>query len=221
MLYCEKCKVYVSGQKTVCPLCQNELSGAFSPEEEIFPKLKKPKYSGHFLMRLITFIAIAAAVIVTSVDIMLPGDVRWSLFADAGIFCAWLCIIVGIAKRHNVIKKITFELLIVTLLSVLWDIYTGWHGWSLDYVLPCCCVAAIIATAVLSLIFKPQAREALFHLVLNGLYGIIPLFFLFTDRLRIIYPSMICAAICILSLTAVILFDGKRIKEELSRRLHV
>ena len=63
MLYCEKCKVYVSGQKTACPLCQNELSGAFSPEEEIFPKLKKPKYSGHFLMRLITFIAIAAAVI--------------------------------------------------------------------------------------------------------------------------------------------------------------
>lgn len=221
MQYCEKCRVYVSGKKRVCPLCQSELTGVLRPEEEIFPELPKTKYTGHFLVRLISFIAIAAAVAVVSLDLMLPGTVRWSLFAAAGIACAWVCIMVGIARRHNIMKKITFELLIVTLLAMVWDHFTGQNGWSVDYVLPCCCGAAVIATYVLSKIFKLQARDALFHIVLNGIYGIIPLFFLFTNRLHVVYPSIICAALSILALTAILLFDGRRIKEELTRRLHV
>ena len=48
----------------------------------------------------------------------------------------WLALAVGFFKRYNLLKNAMWQLIIVTVGCLIWDWLTGWHGWSIDFVLP-------------------------------------------------------------------------------------
>ena len=81
MLYCEKCKIEVAGNKECCPLCQGELKGMGEAGSDVFPDVPKEKVSSGFLFRLLSFISIAAIIICIAVNLMAPTKVWWSLYA--------------------------------------------------------------------------------------------------------------------------------------------
>ena len=43
---------------------------------------------------------------------------------------------VAYTKRRNILKNEMWQLLLVTVLSIIWDHLTGWRGWSLDFIFP-------------------------------------------------------------------------------------
>lgn len=221
MLYCEKCKVEVAGNKECCPLCQGELKGTGEAVSDVFPDVPKEKVSSGLLFRLISFISIAAIIICVAVNLMAPTKVWWSLYAGAGIFCAWITGAVSIAKRHNFIKNITYQLFILSILLVLWDHFTGGLGWSLDYVIPCTCAAVTIFFAVMVFTRRIRAEEYIVYILIDCLYGAVPAVFLFTGVLNIVYPSVVCVALSIMSIAALFLFKGKTIREEIVKKLHL
>lgn len=221
MLYCKKCKVSVAGQKKCCPLCQGELSGHGEPGSDVFPTVPEDKITPSFLFRLLSFISVAAIVVCIAVNMMIPTGVWWSLYAGAGIFCAWLTGSVSIAKRNNFIKNITYQLFIISILEVLWDHFTGRLGWSLDYVIPCTCAATMIFMAVMIFTKRIRAEQYVIYILLDCLYGAVPAIFLATGILNVVYPSVVCVAISIISVTALFIFEGKTMKEEMAKKLHM
>ena len=50
--------------------------------------------------------------------------------------CLHVTLLVGIRKWRNLPKSVMYEALLGAGLSILWDVGTGWHGWSLNFVLP-------------------------------------------------------------------------------------
>ena len=72
----------------------------------------------------------------------------------AGVFCTWLLVMVGYRKRKNPLKNGMWQLVIVSVGAVLWDVFTGWKGWSVDYVFP---LASIVNT--LSMVIIAAAGE--------------------------------------------------------------
>lgn len=90
---------------------------------------------------------------------MAPSHAWWSLFVVAGIGCAYVSVWVGVLKKANLLKNIIWQLLIVSVCAVLWDAFTHWHGWSIEYVFPITCLVAMIAMAVVAMGY-PVRRPA-------------------------------------------------------------
>ena len=53
-------------------------------------------------------------------------------------------------KWRNIPKNMIYQVVILSLLAVVWDRFTGWHGWSLDYVIPILCVTAMVSMSAIA-----------------------------------------------------------------------
>lgn len=219
MQYCRNCKVNVDGKKSRCPLCQGELTG--EPGEEMYPAFANPRFGTSFLVKLISFIAISAAVICVVTDFLMTEHLSWSVISVAGIICAWLTTTVAVTYRKRVLKNITWQLFLITALSVLWDKFTGWYGWSLDFVLPCASVCAMGSIVLLAIILKMKTSQYLLYMIIGGLYGLLPFVCIAAGFVRVKYPSAICSGISVIFIAALLIFRGRSAKAEMERRLHI
>ncbi len=86
---------------------------------------------------------------------------------------------------------------------------------------PCCCVATLIAIIVLSIVQKLDKSEYVTYLIVNCIYGIVPLIFILNDSLNIVYPSIICVGICSLVLAGILLFAWHDTTSEISKKMHL
>ena len=64
-------------------------------------------------------------------------------------------------------------------------------------------------------------RDYLIYFALDGLFGIVPIIFFLTGCLNVLYPSLICVAVSVISLAALAVFAGENMLAELKRRLHL
>ena len=221
MQYCPKCKVSVTGAQEVCPLCQGDLRGA-PDEKNIFPSLAdRPDKKTGFIFRLMLFIAITAAIVCVAINIMVPTSAWWSLFVVFGIGSACISVGVGYLKKSDIMKNIIWQLCIMLALAVIWDVALGWHGWSIDYVLPCVSGAALITMCLLARLLRLPLSSFASRLLLACLLGLVPAVLLACGALRVVIPSLICSALSIVALCALALFFGPMLRAELHRRLHL
>ena len=224
MKICEKCDVIISGGFIKCPLCRHTLvseSGENNNGRDIFPFIPLVRHKHSFLLNLVLLISAAVVIISFIINWMMPQSGFWSLFVIAGVACVWLSLFVAIRKRNNLLKNISYQVTIVSILSVFWDIFTGWYGWSVDFFIPIAFVSAMSATAVLAHIFKIQTETYIIYSFLLMLYGIIPAVFVLSGLSVIIYPSLICVAGSLFSFAALLIFEGRNMAAELKRRLHL
>lgn len=203
----------------MCPLCQGELTGTPTPEP--FPRYVQQGPASDFIIKIISFVAVSASVICGVTDYLLTGRFSWSIICVAGIICAWLTTTVGITYRKRILKNITWELFLITALSVIWDRGTGWKGWSLDFVLPCACICSTISVYIIAKVLKMNSGEYIMYLIIGGLYGILPLICLIAGLVNIVYPSVICTGLSIIFIAALFIFRGRTTKAEIERRFHL
>jgi len=226
MKTCEKCTVSVSGNFEKCPLCQNTLTGETKihnehNEYETFPFIPLAIHKHNLLFRLLILCSVALVIISFIINWMLPKSGLWSLFVVAGVICVWISLLIALRKRHNILKNLAYQVTIISILAVLWDISTGWRGWSVDYFIPIAFASVMAATSVIARILKMPTEVYMVYSILLILYGIIPVIFVLSGLSVIVYPSLICVAGSLLSLAALIIFEGRNMIEELKRRLHL
>ena len=221
MKYCEKCRVNVEGNFAFCPLCQNELRDLGGENQEYFPYVPTIYHQYNVLFRILILLSIVAGVTCVTINLLFPDSGWWSLFVIAGLVCLWISLSIGIRKRKNIPKNTMYQVVILSMIGVLWDLFTGWHGWSLDYVIPIVCLCAILTFFILHRIFGIRQSDLMIYLVMDSVFGILPVVFFFTGLLHIPYPSLICTAVSIIFLSALLLFRGDSLLAELKRRLHV
>ena len=116
---------------------------------------------------------------------------------------------------------LTCLLLLITILGFIWDICTGWRGWSVDYVLPICCLVTLLGIFLLARILHAGESEYMIHLIIVTLYSLLPFLMMILDVVRIPIPSVICAVAAFLMAAALLVFKGKTFFAELARRMHI
>ena len=222
MKYCNNCRVHVRGTNETCVLCDNPLSCGEGDDgrEDPFPEIP-PEYERHLAMRIMILVSVSAVVISFTVRILIPTPVNWPLFVLFGLLCTWASLIVIIRKRHNIPKTIIWQVSIVSISSVLWDSQTGWHGWSVDYVIPTAFAAAILVMYIAGKITRLKINDYIFYALISGFFGIAPALFILFNVAQVRYPSLICVASSIIFLSALFLFHGSNIKKELKKRMHI
>ena len=221
MKYCEKCKVKVAEDREQCPLCQGMLAGEYDGCGGTFPHIPTIYRQFNLFFRILILVSVAAVVISLAVNIIFPQGGWWSVIVAAGVGSMWISLFVAIRKRKNIPKGLLYQVVVLSVLCVLWDWLTGWRGWSIDFVVPIVSVAAMAVMAILSKVLRLNIGDHIIYFILDGVFGVIPLVFFFTGCLHIPYPSIICVATSIISLTAILVFQGGNIRAELRRRLHL
>lgn len=219
---CEKCGVTLRTQHENCPLCHGVLTGSFEEKDRLFPTVS-PAHASFELrfMQWLSFGALAVCIICVGVNYLTFSGIWWSGFVVGAALCTWIVAGVAIAKRRNILKSILWQMLLVIVLSVVWDHFTGRLGWSLAYVLPLCILAALVSTFVLALAQRMTSPEYMIYLLLVCAAGGVPLLLLCTGRLQLILPSVICAGLCLLTFAALLIFRHNALRNEFRKKFHL
>ena len=199
-----------------------ELGASVKVAEPDFPEDARPNYEGKKVLQIFTFCCIAAIVISMMTDIIISPGVHWSVFVAAGCATMWLTMAVGYVKRFNLLKNAAWQLLIMSGICVLWDLGTGWRGWSVNIGIPDICLLIQVVMLIISRIRSLSPREYMIYYVMAAVYSmILPLILLVTGVIHYRTPSVICIGCSFLLLIGLILFNRKEFKEEMHKKFHV
>ena len=113
------------------------------------------------------------------------------------------------------------EILSIMILSIIWDLLTGFHKWSLMFVLPLLCIAYTITFLIIRIFTRQTRKEYILYTYLNSLIGLIPLYFIIGNKLSVLIPSYISVSISIVALIFLFIFNQRTLEDEIERRLHI
>ncbi|MGI6076605.1 MAG: DUF6320 domain-containing protein [Fastidiosipilaceae bacterium] len=231
--YCNHCRVTIRGSDDVCPLCHNpipevdcegmDLATVITEEvlcEDVFPYVEVVD-ERHIAIRILSIISIASIVISYLIYWLVGSAINWPLFVVIGAGSMWLSIWTILRKRYNIGKTIIWHLILLSLVGLLIDWLTGWHYWSIEYLIPILCFAALITMAVLVRITKLGKGNFTIYMITGALLGLIPLVFIFFNWVQMIIPAAICVATSVIFLAAVLIFNGRLFVHESKKRFHI
>lgn len=217
MKYCDNCRLSVRTNRETCPLCQAPLKGE---GESAFPEIKSV-YNQFILFFKLLLLGTAAGVIISvTVNLMLPGDRWWCQYVLLGAVCFWVLLITAVRRRTNIPRGIVNQVFWLCIFSVIWDKLTVWHGWSLDFFIPCTCMVAIFTLGVIGKVMRLPPGDYLGCILADAVLGVVPLVFYLTDSLRFVYLSLSCVAISLIAILSLFILEGRQIRSELARRFH-
>ena len=194
---------------------------AEKPEPE-YPEPDVPRKLKVRIFHIYSFICLAAILAFIALNFMFHPKTHWSLFTAAGIGSMWLATWIGVSKRYNLMKNLMWQLILVSAGSVLWDLSTGWHGWSVDFMLPAVCMSVSLSLLIIAKIQGQSAREYMIYFVMSGAYGIIfPLILLLSGVTKFRILSIVCIVVCSLILLALLIFRWREFQEEMQKKFHV
>lgn len=187
-----------------------------------YPEEVKPNYEGRKFFSRFSFICIAIVVIAVMADMIAAPEWLWSTFVGAGVLSMWLALMIGYTKRHNLLKNAMWQLLVVTLGCIVWDIFVGWRGWSVNIILPCACMLIEVSMLVISKIQSHSPREYMIYYVMAAGYSIVlPTLLRLLGIITMRVPTVLCVGCSFLFLLALIVFRGREFKEEMHKKFHV
>ena len=131
--------------------------------EPVFPKPTMPSEQEMKVYKIYSFLCIALVALMLVTDLNFHPKIRWTLFTAGGVATMWIASSIGFFKRYNLLKNLMWQLLIGTIISFIWDALTGWHSWSVDFVLPLMSVGILLAMCVIAKVQKSPVREYLIY----------------------------------------------------------
>ena len=199
-------------------------------KEEISYKEEKNEFPGcgeiqqkedRKVMQTFSFLCIVVAVVCGMLNYLTLETLNWFWFAAAGCFCGWLVVFVAYAKRRNILKNEAWQLLIITVLCILWDHFTGWRGWSLDFVFPFGSLAVLGSVPVIARVNHLESEEYLYYFMQAAMIGCVPLILLWTGLVHYKIPSVVCVGISFLVLAGLFIFQKKNMTREFHKKLRM
>lgn len=222
MLICDHCNVELPGSPERCPLCRNKPGGEPDETYKPYPDLKETRMTlSRTLVIWAAFAGICASAICGGINMALPERGLWSLFVIAGIVSFWIDFTVLLQKRRHLPRSIIWQVVLISIIALVWDIATGYRGWALDFVLPIVSTTAIFALVLVAKVQKLGIEDYISYLVIACIFGLVSFVLVLTGAVGIIIPSIISFVSAVVFLAFLLFFEGKALLEELRRRLHM
>ena len=132
----------------------------------------------------------------------------------------------GAQRRYNGPRQVFSLLLLVSGLLIFTDWYNGYTGYSLDIVIPILCSVTLVCNFIFAFCRSRFTQNALVYMLLNIGIGVLPylllLFRVGTGRIDAhSIPWVICLIISSVTCLGLIIFQGRKLRSELEKRLHM
>ena len=173
------------------------------------------------VLQTFSFLCLAVAVICGMINYLMLETLNWFWFAAAGCLCAWLVVGVAYFKRRNILKNLAWQLLLITILCVLWDHFIGWKGWSVDFVFPFGALAVLGSVPVIAKVSHLEREEYLYYLLQAAMIGCLPAVLIWIGIIKYTMPSVLCTGISFLVLAGMFIFRKKDTLREFRKKLRM
>ncbi|MCD7819743.1 MAG: DUF6320 domain-containing protein, partial [Lachnospiraceae bacterium] len=105
--------------------------------------------------------------------------------------------------------------------GILWDNFTGWRGWSVDFLLPLASLTVLGSMPIIIKVQHLERQEYLFYLLQSCAFGFIPLILLLAGVTRLSYPSILCTGISFLVLIGLFIFWNRDTLREIRKKFRM
>jgi len=222
MKHCPKCDLQINGNFTQCPLCKNLLtSTAKNKSGDIFPYVPIETRKLDVVIKLLLACSIFVVILSVLINLVITHEGAWCLTVLAGVVCMWAVMLVAYYARNNIVKGLIELITVCSIMSVAWDLFTGWHRWSINFVMPISFISVMTAVAIIHKVPRFYTKTHIFYTILLVFYCLIPIIFISTNLTTVMLPSLICIIGSTAWLSLLLAFDGKNMLHELQRRFHV
>lgn len=224
MHICDNCGVALPDDPRFCPLCWQETreeGPAGACGEPVLPPLGTEASPSRTFLGIMAFASVAAGAVSVGINLVFPTGGWWCLFVLAGLASLWISFGVMLKKRQNLPKGILWQVSILSVLALLWDVFTGYQGWSVDYVLPILYTCAMIAMLVVAKIRRLNIQDYILYLLMSCVVGIVSLVLVVVGAAKVVIPSAVCFVCSVIFLSVLLFFEGRALRAELIRRFHL
>ncbi|XME03695.1 DUF6320 domain-containing protein [Lachnospiraceae bacterium C1.1] len=212
MQICPKCKIKIRGNKKCCPLCQGKINNSEGAENPAFPTLESKKISDISFLKICTFIAVTLEIVFISINVMTNGVFSFIGPVILGILAGWLTILTTVYLRNNILKVITWEVILAIIIDVYVDMNTGFYGWSFNWMIPMTLIALAIATIIIATVLKLRLDEYIFYLILDVFMSLLQIIFINNGMNDFPWPAAISIMIFLILFAAVLIFRFRDLK---------
>ena len=219
MKQCKKCNIDLDTFSSTCPLCNSQIENVnnFNCSYPVINDV----INKHFFRRCIFFIATIISLVVMFLNYLLTPGIKWSLFVILQIFLSYYVFYNILSGRKKVIKLLLTLNIVICILSVFWDIYSGFHGWSTNYVLPSLCITYGAFMLLLRFVNYFAFRENSSYIYLNICLEFVPMILVYLEFAKLNILIHLAGAFGIINLLILIIFDGSDLKEDLLKKMHI
>lgn len=219
MQRCLKCKVDIASDTNICPLCKTPIEKGAT--DDVFPRLEYNYKHHSLLLNILKVCSLVAVVLCLFINFTISRSISWAWFVIAGVFSFWLTLVTALRGRKHFMKMLFAEMLLIIVVSILWDYFTGFNFWSINYCLPFLCSIYTIAIMIMRIFRQNLAKDFIFYATINSMIGLVPGILLILNKVTVLWPSYISVIISIIVLVFLTVFNKKQVKNELERRFHI
>lgn len=224
---CVNCSVTVISRHQKCPLCGasvRPLESDVLRDNEFFPEY--PEYKESKLdktKRAVFFITVAFSAIAVFVNLFSLTINRsfWSFIVVSCLFYVFISLKSVSSKKTHTGTKFLFQLIMLSALAVIIDVFSGFTMWSTTYVIPALSTASSFVITVFAASKKALYMEYLGYILTSLLISIVPAvlcIFSLSKQAWVGYAALLFSLIMLLGLY---LFADKDFKREVKKRFHL
>ncbi len=227
--YCPKCHIQIRDHKTSCPLCQGKLGekelekGPVAEQfgSAVFPVVRPPKVTSMFLVRIMTFLMVSVLICCSLADFMTNHTVSWLGIVAVGSIVAWADFLLTLYLRHNILKAITVQVMVAIVIDVLVDYWTGWHAWSVMWMIPISLVGLGGIVCLVAFIEKLRPIEYIMYLLLIAMVAAMQLIPIKMHVNPFEWPAIISLGVFLIVNAGILIFRSHDFRTALDRRLNL
>lgn len=221
MSRCRQCKIEILDQTQICPLCKCVLEQNENVRNA-YPDIRFRTKKMNLAVRIFLFLAIITEVLLVYLNRKYYAGIWWSAICGAGLFYLYFIARFAVLNDNAGYRAKLFMLTFFGLLYViLIDFVIGYHGWSVNFVLPSALLFMDAAIIVLMIINRRNWQSYMIFELMMILLSAVPLVLTRFGIITETFISGLAFAISVFLFLGTLIIGDRRARIELKRRFHV
>lgn len=189
--------------------------------KEQFPAINEDDKKKFQFQQCVNFVGIVLIVLSLMINVLWFAETAISLFAIGAIVSAWITVTMGFNKRKNLLKNGIWQLVIFSCGSIIWDLASGYRGWSLDYLLPLMNIGLLIFMIIIANVQKLRVEEYMMYMVMNVLCALLALPLLLLGVIQSSFFTVLSIGFSVIVFSFLMIFKKRELILELHKNFHV
>ena len=221
MSRCKQCNVEILDHTQVCPLCKCVIEQD-DTAENAYPDIRFRVRKLNIVVHIFLFLAILIETLLVYLNYRFYHGIWWSVISGAGFaylyFVARFVVLNDNAGYRSKFLTLTF---FGILYVILIDFVIGYHGWSVNFVLPGGLLFVDAAIVVLMILNRRNWQSYIMLEISMIFLSAIPLLLILFDIVTETFISGFAFATSVLLFLGTLIIGDRRARSELRRRFHV
>lgn len=220
MAKCWKCNVEILDETESCPLCRSILEQT-DELENMYPNVRLKMQHFKLVTRIYLFCAILAEAALFAIDLFTDSQIWWSAITGLVFLYIYLILRYTILGKSGYRAKVTVLAALSILITIGIDYFSGYRGWSVDYVLPAGIVIVDVILVSFMIFNHRNWQSYIMWQILLILCSLIPaaLFLLKLEHNACF--AFLPLAVSLTIFLGTIIIGDRRARMELVRRFHI